>query len=504
MKFCEYKDRVRACWLGKNIGGTLGGPYEGHRGVFDITYYTHNLEKGVLPNDDLDLQLVWLIAAEAYGRAVTSEVLGEYWLTYIPCDWSEYGAGKNNLRAGLRPPVSGAFRNPYSQSNGAFIRSEIWACLNPGAPEQAVRYAFADASVDHTGEGVYGEVFCAAVESAAFAVNDIPTLIRIGLSFIPDDCLLATCIRLVTECHASGMDWRDTRKKLLLFAPSPFGLRYIYDNNIPEQNPEPDIPMGTVGHDAATNVALSVIGLLYGEGDFTKSLCIAASCGEDTDCTAGFIGALMGILRGCGGIEERWIQPIGDEIKTCTLDLTKGGVATTVTQLTERVTRLMPTFLPDRLTYPTGGEPELTLPSVDAFFRPLKMGLFEYTDKRLFLQTQPLFVRAEGILFDAQISFDDATYTPGVPIPLKLTVLTKQDQQQWIRMKWYLPAGWQVSTGTEGWVCADQFTGKTRLTEQSLSLIPEGAVGGREEILLELRAEGHPSRLWIPLSFFRQ
>ena len=97
MKFSDYKDRVRACWLGKNIGGTLGGPFEGYRGVFDITYYTHRLEDGVLPNDDLDLQLVWLIAAEAFGKAVTSEVLGEYWLTYIPCDWSEYGAGKNNL-----------------------------------------------------------------------------------------------------------------------------------------------------------------------------------------------------------------------------------------------------------------------------------------------------------------------------------------------------------------------------------------------------------------------
>ena len=205
MKFSDYKDRVRACWLGKNIGGTLGGPFEGYRGVFDITYYTHRLEVGGLPNDDLALQLVWLSAAEAFGKAVTSEVLGEYWLTYIPCDWSEYGAGKNNLRAGLRPPVSGAFRNPYSESNGAFIRSEIWACLNPGAPEQAAKYAFADASVDHTGEGVYGEIFCAAVESAAFAVSDIPTLIRIGMSFIPDDCLLAKCIRLVADCRESGL-----------------------------------------------------------------------------------------------------------------------------------------------------------------------------------------------------------------------------------------------------------------------------------------------------------
>jgi len=152
-------------------------------------------------------------------------------------------------------------------------------------------------------------------------------------------------------------EYRDTRKKLLMTTPSPFGLRHIYDSNIPEQNPEPDIPMGTVGKDAATNVAISVIGLLYGEGDFSKSLCIAASCGEDTDCTAGFIGALMGILRGCAGIEPRWIDPIGDEIKTCTLDLTKGGIARSVTELTERILRIMPTFQPAVYSYPNGEEP---------------------------------------------------------------------------------------------------------------------------------------------------
>ena len=85
----------------------LGAPFECIRGVYDIDYYTHDLSLGVLPNDDLDLQLVWLNAAEQYGRGVDAEILGEYWLSYIVADWSEYGAGKNNLRYGLVPPNSG-------------------------------------------------------------------------------------------------------------------------------------------------------------------------------------------------------------------------------------------------------------------------------------------------------------------------------------------------------------------------------------------------------------
>ena len=53
----RYEDKVRACWIGKNVGGTMGGPYEGSREMNDIKGY--NSPKGeALPNDDLDLQLL--------------------------------------------------------------------------------------------------------------------------------------------------------------------------------------------------------------------------------------------------------------------------------------------------------------------------------------------------------------------------------------------------------------------------------------------------------------
>ena len=94
--FNTYRDKVQACWLGKNIGGTLGVPFEGVRGFVPVQYYTHDLTKGVLPNDDLDLQLVWLSAAQLYGKALTADILAEYWLNYIVGDWAEYGAAKNN------------------------------------------------------------------------------------------------------------------------------------------------------------------------------------------------------------------------------------------------------------------------------------------------------------------------------------------------------------------------------------------------------------------------
>ncbi len=502
MKFSTYYDRVRACWLGKNIGGTLGMPHEGHRGVFDLSYYTHDLSDGSFPNDDLDLQLVALLAAERHGTALNAETLGEYWLTYVPCDWSEYGAGKSNLRRGLLPPVSGAFHNGYAKSNGAFIRSELWACLCPGDPAQAVKYAFADASVDHSDEGVYGEVFCAALQSAAFALSDIPALVELGLSFIPDDCLLRRCIELVKTCYREGKDWRVTRKELLQFAPSPFGLRYVYDNDLPDKNPEPDIPMGEVGNDAATNVAIAVIGLLYGEGDFDKSLSIAASCGEDTDCTAGFIGALMGILRGTASIDKKWIDPIGEEIKTISVDPSKVGICRTVTELSERVSRLMPTFCRDRICYAPDCEPEITMPTREALDKPIKLGLFEYTDKRAFLSTSPLFVEKCSAVFDVRLYFDSVELDGGEKT-LTLTIVNHHDRPEWLRLKWHLPSGVSISGGVESDFYMDQFTGLSKLSSRTYTLCTDELTQGDCSILLEISVLGRPTKAFLPVTFFK-
>ena len=284
-----------------------------------------------------------------------------------------------------------------------------------------------------------------------------------------------------------------------LGAPSPFGLRYLYDHDIPDQNPEPDIPMGEVGHDAATNVAIAVIGLLWGKGDFTKSLCIAANCGEDTDCTAGFIGALMGILRGTAGIDSKWTDPIGDEIKTCTVDHSHGGICTSVTELTERVTRLAPVFCAGRVTYLEGREPEIFMPDTATFFKPIKTGLFEYIDKRTFLQTSPLFVHKSCALFDAYLYFDTPDITSGADKPMRLTIVNAQEQQHWIRLKWHLPEGISVSTGVESDLFADQHTGKTKCSSVSFSLHAVEIHNGSCELLLELSVYGHPSRVYLPV-----
>ena len=262
LSFHEYLDKMRGCWNGKNIGGTLGTPFEGMRGLFDIQYYSQPLDKP-LPNDDLDLQLVWLNTVEKYGRNINRELLGEYWLSFIYPDCAEYGAGKNNLRAGLVPPLSGYVGNHYRNSNGSWILTEIWACLCPGHPELAVKYAYEDAIIDHSYEGVYAAVFLAAIESAAFIISDTNALIDIGLSYLPEDSAIHKAVACARACYQSGLTWQQARKKLLQEVPSSFSVLKTDPRDM-----EPDEPVGPIGFDAPGHMGIIVMAWLYGEGDF--------------------------------------------------------------------------------------------------------------------------------------------------------------------------------------------------------------------------------------------
>ncbi|HHU08304.1 MAG TPA: ADP-ribosylglycohydrolase family protein, partial [Clostridiaceae bacterium] len=118
------RDKIHACWIGKNIGGTMGTPYEGKRELLDIQGFSTQPGES-LPNDDLDLQLVWLRAVDQLGpKAITASILAEYWLSYVMPHWNEYGVGKANLRAGFFPPLSGELNNEeWKHSNGAWIRT---------------------------------------------------------------------------------------------------------------------------------------------------------------------------------------------------------------------------------------------------------------------------------------------------------------------------------------------------------------------------------------------
>jgi ADP-ribosylglycohydrolase len=313
----DFRDKVHACWLGKNIGGTLGMPFEGQQVAQSLTFFKPVPEKPAA-NDDLDLQLLWLKALEERGTNINARTLGEYWLKYVPVDWNEYGIGKANMRDGFLPPVSGQFRNAkWRNSNGAWIRSEIWACLAPGCPSIAAKYAYEDACVDHgAGEGTFAEMFTAAVESAAFVESDRDRLLEIGLSYIPAKCAVAVSIRATMDAHKRGLDWTTAREVVIKSSES------------------------TGWFQAPRNVAFTILGWLYGNDDFGKTICTAVNCGDDTDCTGATVGSILGIIHGGSCISATWRRPVGEGISNVAISGFKApGTLTELTDATPAMAR---------------------------------------------------------------------------------------------------------------------------------------------------------------------
>lgn len=280
-----YRKKLEGCWLGKSVGGTLGGPYEGRPGPLALSYYDP-VPTEMLPNDDLDLQVVWLETIRRCGLPVNRWDLAQAWLEHVHLWPDEYGIATRNLLRGVYPPASGAFDNPFTAGMGAAIRTELWACLAPGDPELAVRLATEDACVDHAGEGLFAARFLAALESHAFVEDSPEKLLQCALGFIPADSRLARGLEDTQAWWAEAQDWRTVRDR-------------IVEHHAPQN-----------WTDVVPNLSFILLGWLAGAGEFGPSICTAVNCGFDTDCTGATLGALLGILQP-QGIEDRWLEPIG-------------------------------------------------------------------------------------------------------------------------------------------------------------------------------------------------
>ena len=208
------------------------------------------------------------------------------------------------LKAGIQAPTSGSISlngKIVAEQIGAQIFVDGWAMVAPGDPEFAADLARRASSVSHDGEAVYGAQVLAAMEAQAFVESDIGALIDTGVRFIPADCTIRRLIDDVREWHATEPDWRETRQRI-------------------EQNYGYDKYVG--GCHIVPNHALIILALLYGGGEFQRSLTIVNTSGWDTDCNSGNVGCLLGIRGGLAALDggPDWRGPINDRLLLSTAD----------------------------------------------------------------------------------------------------------------------------------------------------------------------------------------
>lgn len=503
LELSEYREKLKGCWAGKNIGGILGAPFEAKRGIHDVSFYTQDLSKGIPGNDDLDLQLVWLNAVERYGKHIDATILGEYWLSYINPDWVEYGAGKANMKIGLAPPLSGYTNNPYRDSCGCFIRSEIWACLAPGHPDIAVRYAYQDAIVDHSTEGVYAEIFCAALQSSAFVEDDPLRLIEIGLSYIPGNCGVAAGVRTALSAQAQGYTWEEARKCVLSEVPGTFGLQHH-----PDYPKNSDIPEGVRGYDAPSNIGIMIIGWLYGLEDFGKCLCIAVNCGEDTDCTAATLGAILGIIRGFKGIPGKWLEPVGEKINTISINLTDirqclvNSIPDTISELSERIIQATPSILGGEICDYINSTNGYTIRMNEADKLDFKPQRINYWFDENFVEkiaASTFRVEYDFVIFKACLDYHEEPFIKrNEDKKFRLIIQNNIERQQWLDIIIHAGHEFAVTPSSRLSVYLDhRHMGKT---EVEFSLGIENLAEPKYDILIEMRSEGRLKRGFIPIT----
>lgn len=485
----EYRDKVLACWLGKNIGGTLGAPFEWKRQTNSVSFYTQKLTGEPLPNDDLDIQLLWLIALENHGVDLDAKTLADYWCYYVTPHWSEYGNAKINMRRGLVPPICGSVFNDHKHSCGSYIRTEIWACVAPGLPRLAAQYAYQDAILDHgDGEGTYASIFIAALESAAFVNNDLRQLIDIGLSYIPEDCGVAKAVRTTVDAFDKGLSWHDARDEILRHHRGKYRASDPADR-------EKGFESGELGYDVPSNIGITVLGLLYGGKDFDKMICTTVNCGEDTDCTGATAGSIYGIMYGTKAIPQKWIDPIGRGIKTIAINCgdLQGRIAEDVDSLTDRTEHIAMQVLARGR-----GRQVAIKENIPTDIKAATLDSLKVKDQgaSLYHHAGPIY---KFDFFEVAVDYcGSPLIRSGQPKPVRIAIRNTYGIQANVTLHWYLPDGWEVSPARDGALMSlrgrwyqpvgGEFTFTAAKVERSMN-----------RAVLEITIEGRPTVMLVPI-----
>lgn len=331
-----FADRARGGFLGRVAGCMLGKPFEGvdrasirmyaeETGNWPLRTYQRqptaaelrrilkrkpirpvrswqlafyiDLDNGFPSDDDINYTVLGMEVMRRHGVNFTPLDLASLWIQQLPilATCTAERAAYRNFIEGWLPPRSAARLNPYREWIGAQIRADFFGYAAPGNPVRAAEWAWRDASVSHVKNGIYGEMWVAAMLAAAYVLKDWPAIIRAGLAQVPRRSRLYAGIEQVLALHAAGVPQEE-----------------VVDGIHREWN-----ELTTHGwcHTIA-NAQIVAASLLFGGDDFTTTIAHAVAAGFDTDCNGATCGSLWGVRHGATALPKRWLTPLRNKLKT--------------------------------------------------------------------------------------------------------------------------------------------------------------------------------------------
>jgi hypothetical protein len=304
----QLKDKIKGGWAGQTIGVVYGAPVEfKYQGSIIPDYQNIPWREGYVKYwwdkkpglfDDIYTDLNFVDVFEKYGLDVSMDTIAHHWAETAYHLAHANQASRYNILNGIMPPQSGYWKNnPHADDLDFQIEADFIGLMAPGMVNAATEIADRVGHIMNSGDGWYGGVFVSALYSLAFVNHDVDKLVEQALQTIPPGTKFHDCIADVIKWHKQYPDdwkatWFELEKKWNRDVGCPKGVFLSF--NI----------------DAKMNSAYVAIGLLYGKGDFTRSVDIAARCGQDADCNPATVGGVLGVMLGYSNIPAFWLKPL--------------------------------------------------------------------------------------------------------------------------------------------------------------------------------------------------
>ena len=302
----QLMDKIKGGWAGQTIGCTYGGPTEFkylatmiHDSIpinwpdgFIKWYYENS--PGLY--DDVYMDLTFVDVFDRLGLDAPVDSFAMAFATAKYPLWHANQAARYNILNGIMPPASGHWlNNPHADDIDYQIEADYAGLMSPGMPNTASEISDKIGHIMNFGDGWYGGVYVGAMYALAFISDDIEFVVTEALKVIPQKSGFYQCMKDVIECYRENPnDWKQAwllcEKKWSTDIGCPDGVFLPF--NI----------------DAVINCAYIIIGLLYGEEDFHKTIDIATRCGQDSDCNPASAGGILGALLGYDKIPAYWMK----------------------------------------------------------------------------------------------------------------------------------------------------------------------------------------------------
>jgi hypothetical protein len=306
----ELQNKIKGAWAAQTIGVTFGTPIEfEYNGTMvqdyqKIEWYdgylkdTYDTSPGSYDDIYMDLTFVQVFEDEGLDAPVESFAKAYAYQDYFL--WFANQQSRYNVQNGIMPPESGHWlNNPCADDIDFQIEADFAGIMTPGMINAGVEVCDKIGHIMNYGDGYYGGVYVSAMYSLAYISDDIEYIVEEALKVIPKESNFYKTIADVIKWHKQDpVDWKGTwfktNRKWSQDIGSPFGVFQPF--NI----------------DAKINAAWVVMGLLYGDGDFTRTYEIATRCGDDADCNPATAGGILGAVKGYDDIPDYWKMGLSD------------------------------------------------------------------------------------------------------------------------------------------------------------------------------------------------